>query len=44
MLSTTNYIIAIVDQAPLSPPKINSQKKKKKTVYAVKTRILEPKI
>ena len=43
MLSTTNYIIAIVDQAPLSPPKINSQKKKK-TVYAVKTRILEPKI
>ena len=42
MLSTTNYIIAIVDQAPLSPPKINSQKKK--TVYAVKTRILEPKI
>ena len=32
ILSTTNYIIAIVDQTPLSPAKIN-------TLYTVKTRI-----
>lgn len=32
ILSTTNYIIPIVDQTPLSPAKIN-------TVYTVKTRI-----